>query len=383
MPLNLPSGITPTPILFQPNEVLAGGVITGFRFEMLDLDDQLIGELDGVEGGGVEWTAYTGIKGSGNMTVKDVGQDVDWLNVRIRPVALSRGFGVELDEEHPLGIYVCAAPKEQWTSLGMTRNVEMLDKCSVLDQDVVTDENGDPVTYVAPIGANIVELVVDLIQGVGEATPAIEPDTVTLAASMTWDVLTPVLQIVNELLEVGGYSSLYLDDAGQFRISKYESPAQRQPVYSALAPFTVGNRSVLSPEWERDRDIYNIPNRYVAIGIGDGTTEAARAVATNTDINSPFSFQARGRWITRGVAGVEAASEAELETRALMGLAQASSVTSGLSISHRFLPELHVNSTIRFQHPDAELDLLTYVTKTSVPFSPTELCKSEIREAVV
>lgn len=383
MPIILPPGLRPTPVLFRPEEVLNSPRVTGFRFDLMDYDENLIGYLDGVEGGSLEWTNATAIKGGGSLEVIDQGQTVDWLNSRVRPMALLRSVGAEADLEIGLGVYLASAPVEHWTELGRTWRVELLDKASILDGDIVTDANGDPVTYVAPVGANVIQTVVDLINGAGEATPAIVPDTKTLAASLTWEVGTPILQIVNDLLAAAGYGSLYTDGMGQFRCDPYVSPANRTPVYTALNPFSKGDDSLMSPEWDRDQDIYSIPNRYVLVSQGDGDAEGMVAVATNENPASPFSVQARGRWITRVETGVEATTQADLDARAKMGLAQASSVTSGISLEHVFLPELQINRTVKFVNPDAELDLLCYVTRTSVEFDPTALCKSEIREAVV
>jgi hypothetical protein len=384
MPLILPSGLVPAPALFQPEEALAGGQVVGYRFDRLSSAGALLGVIDGVEGGRLSSSSANAIKTTGTLTVADLGQDIDWLNDRVRPVALIEGLGGTAGEtEHPLGVYIAAAPSEAWSETGRVWQVELMDKLAILDQDIATDLDGNPVLYVAPIGANVVDLVKDLIAGTGEAVPAIEPDSKALSTSMTWDVGTPLLAIINGLLEAAGYASLWVDNLGQYRVSPYTSPAQREPVYSQEAPFVVGDRSVLSPEWTRDRDIYSIPNRYVAIGQGSGEAEAPVAVVTNTNVNSPFSYQARGRWVTRVVTGIEAASEADLETRALMGLAQASSVTSGLSIQHRFLPDLKVNDVIRFHHPDAGLDLLCYVTRIETDLSADSLCRTEIREAIV
>jgi hypothetical protein len=66
-----------------------------------------------------------------------------------------------------------------------------------------------------------------------------------------------------------------------------------------------------------------------------------------------------------------------------MGLAQASSVTSGLTVTHRYLPDLKVGDVLRFFHPDAGLDLLCYVTRTETELQAGAFCKTEIREAVV
>lgn len=382
MPIPLPDGARPQPVLFQPEEVLRGTRITAYRFDLLSPTEELIGPLDGVEGGNVEWTAYTAIKGGGALDVLDRKQEVDWLNVRVHPVALLSSTGLEEPTEVGLGIYLPAAPVEQWTALGRSWRVELLDKLTVLEE-IVTDEDGNPVTYVAPIGANVLALVVDLIQSLGETAPAIEPDAKVLTQSMVWDVGTSILTIINDLLQANGYGSIWTDGMGQFRVTPYVPPSARTPVYEALAPFTPGEQSLMSPEWTNDRDIYSIPNRYVAISSGSGDEEAMVAVATNEDPASPFSYQARGRWVTHVQTDVEASSQADLLARAQMGLAQMSSVTSGITISHVYLPDLRLNETVRFTNPAAGLDLLCYVTKTNVEFDPTALCQSEIREAVI
>lgn len=383
MPIALPSGFRPAPPLFEPTEVLTGTRVTRYRFDLLDNEENLVGEIAGVEDGSVDWTSGTAIKAGGSIQVQDTGQVIDWLNCRIRPMALVTSTGAEDPSEYGLGVYLASAPVEDWSDIGRSWKVELLDKLSILDSDIVTDSSGNPVTYVAPIGANVLQTVADLIAGVGEASPAILPDTKTLTASMTWDVGTSVLQVVNDLLEAAGYTSLYTDGMGQFRTEPYVSPANRTPVYQSLSPFTHGEDSLMSPDWERDRDIYSIPNRYVAVAQGDGAVEGLVAVEINDDPLSPFSFTARGRWVTRVVTGVEATSQADLQARAKMGLAQASSVTSGLTINHVYLPALTLNAAIRFVNPDAGLDMLCYVTQTTIQFDPTALCKSEIREAVL
>ena len=211
--ISLPEGILPNPLPFSPDAALTGGEVLGFRFDLLDSNDLKVGTLDGVEGGHVEWSSFTAIKGSGSLDVQDTGQVIDWLNVRVRPMALISDLVNPQRTECGLGVYICAAPTESWEGSQRSWSVELLDKLSILDQDIVTDEYGDPLTYVAPIGANIVELVVNLIQGVGELTPAIEAAAPQLSSSMVWEVGTSVLKIVNELLEAGGFSSFFVTSA--------------------------------------------------------------------------------------------------------------------------------------------------------------------------
>lgn len=380
-PVALPSGVLPRPVEIMQGGELVESRVTGYRVDLLDRRDRMTGTLEGVQGGTLDWSQFTAIKGGGTIDVDDRGQQIDWLNVRLRPVvSITSVDGTRT--EHPAGVFLPSAPVEDWTATGRSWKVELLDKCAILDQDVVTDLNGNPVVFVAPAGANVIATVVSLIEATGETTPAIEPDSKTLLASLTWDVGTPILTIVNELLEASGYASLWVDGQGQFRVTPFVAPGDRVPIYEALAPFTKGETSVLAPDWQRDRDIYQIPNRYVAVSQGDGEEEGMVAVVTNEDPASPFSYQSRGRWITRTVTGVEATSQADLEARAVMGLAQASSIASGLKIKHLFLPDLMVTAAVRFKHPDAGLDVLCYVTKTTLPLDPLALCASEIREAL-
>jgi hypothetical protein len=388
MPLVLPAGVLPTPVVFDPvGGVLEAQRVTEFRFEMLSTDEAALGNMRGVQpGGGVEWKANAAIKGGGSMSVLDVGQGIDWLNTRIRPWAILTGTNADGSTlEVPCGVYIPTAPVEDWTEGGRSWNVELLDKNSILDQDVVTDEDNIPVTFTLPTGTIALEAVVNLITGAGESAAAIGVGDATesLNNPMTWDVGTSRLKIINDVLSAAGYFSLWVDGYGQYRATQYIVPSQRQPVYETNTPFSRGDNSLMDPSWTRDNDIYSVPNRYVAIGQGDGVTEAPVAIATNEDPLSPFSYQARGRWITHVVSGVEATSVSELVTRARMGLAQMSAVTSGFSVAHMFLPDIMVNSVVRFTNDLAELDVYCSVSSTSIPFDPAALCKSVLQEVVV
>lgn len=380
MALTLPTGLVLAPIL--NSDVLSGGRTTSYRFDVLSKKEDLLGRLEGVSGGGLEWHAFASVKGAGTLNVTDLNGDLDWLNIRIRPQVTIERIGGSAVNTVTLGVFLCAAPVEAWTSTGRGWTVEIADKCSILDQDVVTDANGVPITYTASIGVNVIETVRTLITGTGETAQAILPGAKTLPKALVWDVGTTRLTIVNELLNAAGYFSLWCDGEGQFRVSEFVPAQERVPVYSSLTPFSKGDLSLMSPDWSRDRDIYAIPNRYVAIGQGSGDTAALVGVATNEDPASPFSKQARGRWITRVVTGVEAVSQEDLNTRAKMGLAGATSVSNGIAVQHVFLPDLLVNSVVRFVNPDAGLDILMSVTVTKVPFDPVALCSSDLREVL-
>lgn len=383
MTVTLPPGVYPTPIFFEPRDALALTRVTRYRFQLLDREQNFVAELDSVlPGGSVEWQLYTAVKGGGRMTVRDTGTDYDWLDARIAPVAVMSSTGTEPEVEQPLGVFLVAAAPESWDDISRLWELELVDKLSILDTAIAMTEGGMPVPFVAPVGANIIDTVVGLIESQGESAPAVEPDPQTLPNALTWEVGTSLLQIANDLLKAGNYFSLWCDGAGQFQCTPHQEPRDRSPVYESMQPFTPGEGSVMSPEWRRERLIYDVPNVYVAISQGDGESEPLIAVATNEDPASPYSYPSRGRWHPRVLEGVEVASMEALESIARQGLAQTTAVTAAVTAEHLFLPDMLINTTVRFTNPAAGVDYLCLVTRLSVPLDPVGLCSSDLREVV-
>jgi hypothetical protein len=148
-------------------------------------------------------------------------------------------------------------------------------------------------------------------------------------------------------------------------------------------PFAKGPNSLMAPEWTLDNDIYGIPNRYIAIGQGDETTEALSATATNTNPLSPFSYANRGnRWITQVETGVEAVDLAALTAYAKRQLSNATRVNQAIDVKHMLLPDVTINSVVHFVHAEAEVDTMFTVLKTTVNFDPLELAASQLQEVL-
>jgi hypothetical protein len=360
--------------------LLVADRVTGYRFEVLDNDENERGMLTSVEpGGSITWDATASVKAGGSIDVTDVGDDIDWLNVRIRPVVVvssERGTA-----EFPVGVYLASAPVEKWTALGRVWSVELLDKNSVLDQDVWADPvSGLPATFTAKAGDNVADLVRLVIEGAGESAAGIPASsTATVPAALTWDVGTTRLKIINDLLEASNHLALWPDRYGVYRMVPYQPPAQRSPVYADLAPLSYGDTSLMDPEWQHDRDSYAVPNRFMAVSQGSGTTAPWVSVATNEDSDSPYSYPARGRWITETEEGVEVVSQEALDVYARRRLDEITARTSVLTVAHAFLPDLAIHETVRFQNP--ALEGLYVVTSTSVVFEPTDLSKTTLVEA--
>ena len=375
--------------LRSAEQALLGSRITTFRFDVLDQNENLLGALLGVDksGSSLKWSATSAVKGSGTLSLYDLNQTVggaplDWLSMRIRPyVSIEPLDETDAATEYPLGIWLASSPDADWSDVGRHWAISILDKTSVLDTDVMVDGSGNAITYSVASGTNIIATVISIISGMGESTAAILPDTKATSTAMTWDATTTKLQIVNDLLAAGGYFSLWCDYQGQFRCTPYNLPMNTPPTYAALAPFTDEN-SVLSPDWKHTQDIYGIPNRYVAVGQGSGSSAALIATATNMDPNSDFSYPSRGCWITVTEKGVQTTDLSALQAYAQQKLNAAVSVVGTYSFSHLLLPGLYVNSTVQFTNERSGVDVLAAVTDLTMPLDPTALCTSVMRQAV-
>lgn len=385
MPLPLPDGLYATALPGDETALLGGTRVTSFRYELLDRDERFLGVLDSVaHGGSLSWSAQASIKSGGTIPVTDPGRDIDWVHTRVRPVVLLSSGDTATLREVTLGVYLPAAPSEDWSDEGRSWSVDLLDKATILDQDVPTDSMGNATAYTAPAGSNVLALVAGLIQSSGEPTPALQPGSEVLQSALVFEPGTTKLKIVNELLDAANYFSLWVDGEGQFQATKYRAPQDRGVTYEMSAPFSRGSRSLMAPDWTRERDVWTVPNRYVAVSQGDGEEEGLVATATNVDPSSPYSYPSRGRWVTQVEEGVEATSLASLQAHAQRRLLAAAGVSSKIEVHHAYLPDLLVNSTIRFQYEQglSSLDMLCTVQNTQVPLDPTALCKSTLREVI-
>lgn len=398
----LPEGLVPVQDV-TTQQVLYGARATSHRYELLEHSpvtglDSLVGFLDGVtEAGSLNWVSGTRVKKSGNLTVTDLAAaapglvrigDVNIVTTRIRPVLLIEGL-----PEMPLSVYVVTASPEKWAATGRSFALELHDKSTVLDQDAVDK------TFTAGTTTAILAIVKSVVESAGERISVDASDTRKLVSPMVWPAGTSKLSIVNDLLEVLNYNSLWVDGVGSFRATPYIRPAARSILYSMLndatgaalvRELTDGAQSIYSPDWSRDRDTYKVPNKVVAVQAASGSAAPASGTATNEDPSSPFSYPSRGRWITETVSGVEvpdfsaspdpaAAVEDFLEQKAQRSLIGFSSVQAAVSVKSLPIP-LELLDAVRFASAPAGIDARHTVRSIRLPLRFDGLMSLELQE---
>lgn len=346
-------------------EVLAAHRQSAYTVTLLDRDDQEIQTLDGVTGGSVTNNVNARLRQSGSLTLTDRGHGVDWASQRVR---IDWHVHTRLGDKHwGLGVFLFAAPKLSQHDGWRQWSVELLGKLTVVDEDKVEG------TYSVAAGTNVTDLVVALIQSAGEDRIACTPSDAVTTAMMTWDPGTSKLTIINDLLAAINYWSLWTDGEGQYRVEPYVAPASRPVTWT----FEEGESSIHLPEWEKDQDTAGVPNKIILVGQGSEDEPALVGVALNENPDSPYSFQARGRWITHTDSGVEAADQATLTALAQRKLIDLSTPNATISAQHMPIPLLG-NERVAWRSQGEVADAI--VQQATLDLAAGALMRSELLE---
>lgn len=337
-----------------------------WRWDILTLKEAPAGTLDGVEAGTLEFNVNSTIRGGGTLTWSGADEP-DWSQVLLQPWYVLRT--AEMEISWPRGVFIPAAPVDAHNDTGKTVEVELYDKLLILEQDAVD------ATYTVAKGANVVAAIRAVISSAGQTRHSIDDNTQTLRSAMVWEAGTSKLRIVNDLLDSINYFSLWCDGYGVYQGNPYKAPSER-PV---ARTFVDDEDSIYSPDFGHDRDLFNIPNKVIQVGRGDGDTPGLVATATNTNPKNPYSQPARGRWITHVDTDVEATSQTVLNNIAKRRLSELSQVASSLDFTHAHVP-LELNDVVEFERRDRGLDFTATVQSFSISTTPGDLMKTKIRE---
>lgn len=338
---------------------LAGHREESVRWDVLSLDDVPMGTLDGVEASTLEQSIYNTIRGGGSLQWARKNADAavpDWARIRLQ--LWYTAITLDGTATWPLGVFIPAAPTAGWDDDGMAAQIELYDKLLVLDQDSVEK------TYTLAQGKQVTAAVKQLITSAGENRLAVTDSPEVAAAPMVWEAGTSKLRIINDLLDSINYFSLWCDGYGMYRVEPYSEPASRR-----IARDLVDDAEGLyEPEFDHARDTFAVPNKVILVARSDSDVPPLVATATNVNPASPGSFPQRGRWVTVVESGVEATSQAVLNTMAARRLRELSQVSSGYTVKTAMVP-LDLNDAVHFRNLPAGADVTAVVQSMTVNIS--------------
>lgn len=320
-------------------EVLYWNRVEEWYVELLRKDDTIKRRLHEFSGGRYEQNVFSTIRGGGSINLRYDGEsDIDWGSDRVKIWYREHTSDLSI----PMGVFLISRPKtdhDDETNVSDAQ-VAIIDKLAVLDQDMADG------SFSLPKGTNVTRAVKDLILSAGETRMSITDSTRTMSAGRVWEAGTSKLRIINDLLDSINYWALWCDGEGFYRTSPYIEPDKRPIAFE----FNYGSTSIHLPQWTKEQDWFEVPNKVVLVTHGDDETPAIIGVDTNTDPVSPYSYQARGRWIVHTETGVEATDQATINAMATRRLRELSSKVTNLEVTHA-VANLWPNDRVRFRTP--------------------------------
>lgn len=207
---------------------------------------------------------------------------VDFLSDAIKPYLILDG------EEYPLGEYLAATVYANHRSGADYYEVEAYDYGLVLQQHTTESR--------ASFAANnkYTDIVQAILLDAGfERIICIDSDAVLPAAREDWEIGTPYINVINDLLREINYKTIWFDSDGNAHIEPYvaASAANIKHTYAS------GEYSIIKADTVAVLDTYTAYNVFIAQVQNPDLPEPLTAAAVNDDPESPLSTLRRGRRI--------------------------------------------------------------------------------------
>ena len=226
-------------------------------------------------------------------------EDVNWLTDEIRPVLIINGV------EHRLGLFLAANVK---MSVDGTSSRLIIDS---YDRGWIVRDHRTEYTLYFPAGTKYIDAVGSILAESGiTLISATACDEVLAEDRADWDIGTSSLDIVNQLLAEINYEELWFDQDGVAILEPKATPTANN-IDHVLDESIV--ESMMLPGLSTATDVYEQPNVFVCVCSNADKSTAMRAVAENTNPQSPLSIARRGRRITSFVTVDNIATQAELQ----------------------------------------------------------------------
>jgi hypothetical protein len=350
----------------------AGSRRLSFRYELLYVDNERVGDLDTVTEATVSQDWLADIKRRLDLTMRDGGTlPVDWMSDRVRPwVRLHLPpYGDDDWMEWPQGVFLLSAPSRSTDSAGTVwRRVSGFDQLQVFADDKVPDR------YAVAAGAVYTDAVATLLAG---ADVTVTASASTLPTTQEWDPGTSKLRIINDLLGAINYQSLSFDEWGRAIVRPYTAPSQRPEEYT----YADGESSLMLAKVDQELDLFGVPNRWVLV-VSNADRSALTSSYLNQDPASPTSTVRRGRTITDFRTEQDAADQVTLDAKAARLAFEASQVFEHLSFSTGLMPIHSGNDVYRIRFTPLGVNSTFAETSWSMPLKAGATMTHKARRVV-
>lgn len=290
-----------------------------FRYDLLDQSNSYIGTID------VDMDQTPLLSNSINRTVKrqlsglrlppSTTAQIDTLRHRVRPMMVFHDGSV-----FPLGVFLFADTSRYehlYSSVQFTNPNEVRQfytTAMMLDQLMTLDQATNGVNFYPP-GHSIYDALIQQLEAGGVDHYNVEPSSATIRGGsyVVWPVAENRLTVINDLLAMGGYYSLFFDNEGTAQCRLVPD------LDSTVAEFQYGPRSenvMRDPIPFESDDLLDAPNRYIVVNTS--FTDSPIWGAWDVPSTAPHSYANRGFYAVKKIdmQGVETNAEARKAAKA-------------------------------------------------------------------
>lgn len=281
-----------------------------FRYEILNgYDGSSKGFFTDIQPGGtISYNSLNTIKRTASFTVvENITDDITRINFLSDYIQVHCDFKFEDTSgqqtlSFPLGVFVLSSNTRASKGRIITRAVEGFDLAQVLASDLT------PNRFEVATGIVITNEIRGQLSLGGIANIDISDSPEVMPATRSWDIGTSRLQIVNDLLAMIGYGSLWFDGNGVAQGHDYVAPSERV----ASISYITDDRSVISDEIGTEIDLFNVPNKWTGV-VSNPNQATLVATYQNNNPDSPTSIQSRGRVVSSPIlSDLEATNQSQL-----------------------------------------------------------------------
>ncbi|MFB2571364.1 hypothetical protein [Micrococcus sp. IITD107] len=357
--IDRPTWVNPAPLLAANRE-------QEWSFKLLNQNDALVDDLDGVTDCSLTFNVNAEVRGGGSLTY--LGPEIDWHRHRIQPWITVRASGQE--QSWPLGVFIPSRPRDQYGDAQEPVTLDLYDKSKILGE--IEADTG----YSLPAGAVVTDRVRDVLTRNRIRPLAVTDSPATARTGRGWEWGTAIKTVVNEMLETINYFSLYVDPYGVYRADPYTRPQDRSPAWH----FRDDAQGIYSPGFTRERDEHGVPNRVVLVSAVEADVRPLIARAQITDPKHPMYWANIGQIRSYRRDNVATTDQTTLDAMATRILEEKQRVNSTYQIEHLPIP-ININDAVHFTRAARSIDALTTVQSMELSMD-SALCRTTLREVI-
>lgn len=302
--------------------------LVAYKYELLDKNNNHKKWLYTVSSCNIAYQSLTQLKASAKLSMLD-DTDINWLTDRIRIYMVLNGV------QTLLGTFLLSSSGKKISNIGtITRGVEAYSTLQILLDDKLETR----LQIVA--GTNAINECIRLIGTSGLYD--IASSSKTLLSDKVYEIGTSKLDVINDLLSVVNYTSLYVDREGKYIAKPYILPTDRD-IDISIQNDIIG---LVKEEMTDSLDLFSVPNVFIRYTSDITINPPLSYTFENTNASSITSIANRGRRIV-DAQSIEATTIDDLIIKCKADALEANSKYATLEFS------MAINPNIEFYMPCA------------------------------